>query len=133
MAAPETLSPDLAASVRGLRAFVPSRDYEASKRFYRDLGFEVVFEGADVTAMRIGDAAFLLQNFYQPQLAGNFVMELSVRDVAAWWAHIEALDLPAGHGVKPPLAPKVMPWGPTVAFVFDPCGVLWHVSQPKSA
>ena len=125
-------APELAATVRGLRAFMPAKDYEASRRFYRDLGFEVVSETPELTSLRLGEAAFLLQNFYRPGFAENFVMQLSVSDLDAWWARIEALDLPGRHGVKPPLAPKLMPWGLTVAFVFDPSGVLWHFAQAAS-
>jgi hypothetical protein len=40
-----------------------------------------------------------------------------------------ALDLPGRFGVQAPKAPVMQPWGLRVAYVFDPCGVLWHVAE----
>ena len=58
-------------------------------------------------------------------------MQLMVDDLDAWWAHIEALDLPGRFGVRPPTAPAMQPWGLRVAYVFDPAGVLWHIAQRR--
>jgi hypothetical protein len=33
-------------------------------------------------------------------------------------------------GVKAPAPPRAEPWGLTIAYVFDPSGVLWHFAQP---
>jgi hypothetical protein len=49
--------------------------------------------------------------------------------IDAWWEHIRSLDLPARFGVAAPRAPAMQPWGIGEAYVVDPCGVLWHVSQ----
>jgi uncharacterized glyoxalase superfamily protein PhnB len=54
-----------------------------------------------------------------------------VDDLDAWWAHIEALDLPARFDVKPPKPPAAQPWGLRVAYLFDPAGVLWHIAQRR--
>jgi uncharacterized glyoxalase superfamily protein PhnB len=59
------------------------------------------------------------------------MMQLMVDDLDAWWAHIERLDLPAKFDVQPPRAPALQPWGLTVAYLFDPGGVLWHVAQRR--
>ena len=79
----------------------------------------------------VGASAFILQRYYQKDWAGNFMMQLMVDDLDAWWVHIEALDLPGAFGVKPPRPPALQPWGLRVAYVFDPCGVLWHVAQRR--
>jgi catechol 2,3-dioxygenase-like lactoylglutathione lyase family enzyme len=119
----------LSDTVQSLRPFLPSKDFQASKRFYQDLGFELRHDGADLAVLGFGDSAFLLQDFYAEELAKNFVVQLTVSDVAAWWRMIERLDLPARHGVRPPKAPQVMPWGASVLFLFDPAGVLWHITE----
>lgn len=128
-----TTTQALAGTIQSLRPFVPAKDFAASKRFYQDLGFELRHDGADLAVLGLGDSAFLLQNFYAEALAKNFVVQLAVSDVAAWWRTIEPLDLAARHGVKAPIAPKVMPWGATVLFLFDPAGVLWHITEFPAA
>ena len=61
-----------------IKAFVPARDFALSKQFYQDLGFELAWPGDDLAYLRHGDSAFLLQNFYNEEHAGNFMMHLLV-------------------------------------------------------
>ena len=82
-----------------VKAFVPSRDFALSKQFYQDLGFELAWSSDDLAYLRRGTSSFLLQNFYNKEHAGNFMMHLLVEDVDAWWGHV------------------------------DPTGVLWRVGQ----
>jgi len=113
-----------------LRPFVPGgKDFAQSKRFYMELGFRLTFEAEDVAGFACDGGGFLLQNHYDAGWAGNFMMQLLVEDLHAWWTHIQALDLPGGYGVPAPKPPKLMPWGLTVAFVIGPCGELWHFVQ----
>ncbi len=112
------------------RAFLPAQDFDVSKDFYKALGFELLLD-SDVAIFRVGAGAFILQRYYQKDWAENCMMQLMVDDLDAWWTHIEALDLPGAFGVKPPRAPAMQPWGLRVAYVFDPCGVLWHVAQRR--
>ena len=59
------------------------------------------------------------------------MMQLMVDDLDAWWAHIQSLDLAGRFGVHSPRPPEIQSWGLRVAYVFDPCGVLWHVAQRR--
>jgi len=110
------------------RPFIPAKDFAVSRAFYEALGFTKLLEG-EVAIFGIGGTSFILQNYYQKDWAQNFMMQLMVDDLDAWWAHIAALDLPARFGVAAPTSPKLQPWGLTVAYVVDPSGVLWHVAQ----
>ena len=112
------------------RPFVPAKDFAVSKAFYEALGFPKLLDG-DVAIFGVGASAFVLQNFYQEDWAANFMMQLMVDDLDAWWAHIEALDLPGKFGVQPPRPPAVQPWGLRIAYVVDPCGVLWHFAERR--
>ena len=114
---------------KALRAFVPAKDFAASKRFYQDLGFELVGDSGQTVALALGDTSFLLQDFYRPGFAENFMMQMVVTDIEDWWRRIEALDMAARHDVKPPLAPQQMPWNARVIFLTDPSGVLWHITE----
>jgi catechol 2,3-dioxygenase-like lactoylglutathione lyase family enzyme len=112
------------------RPFMPARDFDLSKRFYEALGFEKILDSG-VAIFEIGSSGFILQNYYQEDLAGNFMMQLMVDDLDAWWSHITALDLPANFGVPAPKPPAMQPWGLRIAYVVDPSGVLWHVAQRR--
>lgn len=112
------------------RPFLPAKDFGVSKAFYQALGFETLLDG-EVAIFGVGAGAFILQRGYQQDWAENCMMQLMVDDLDAWWAHIRALDLPGRFGAAPPKPPAMQPWGLRVAYVYDPCGVLWHVSQRR--
>ncbi len=111
-----------------VRAFVPAKDFETSKAFYEALGFTKMLD-ADVAIFVIGTSAFILHNFYQKDFADNFMMQLVVDDLDAWWQHIESLNLAERFGVPAPKAPSLQPWGLVVAWLIDPSGVCWHIAQ----
>lgn len=110
------------------RPFVPATDFDLSKRFYVKLGFEKVLDRDDVAVFRIGASGFILTPFDR---AENFMMQLMVDDLDAWWARIETLDLKSEFGVTAPRPPEMQPWGLRIAYVVDPSGVLWHVAQRR--
>ena len=110
------------------RPFLPAQDFALSKSFYEKLGFTKLLDG-DVAIFGIGATSFILQNHYEENC--NFMMQLMVDDLDAWWKHIESLDLAGAFGVGPPRPPALQPWGLRVAYVFDPSGVLWHVAQRR--
>lgn len=113
-----------------VRPFVPAMDLDLSKRFWEALGFEKVLDG-EVAIFNAGSGGFILQRYYQKDWAENFVVQLMVDDLDEWWAHIVGLDLPAKFGVQPPKPPAMQPWGLRTAYVYDPCGVLWHVAERR--
>jgi uncharacterized glyoxalase superfamily protein PhnB len=113
-----------------IRPFVPAKDFDRSKQFYETLGFDKVLDG-EVAIFNAGSGGFILQRHYQREWAENSMLQLMVDDLDAWWAHIEALDLPSKFGVQPPKPPAMQPWGLRIAYVYDPCGVLWHVAQRR--
>lgn len=117
-----------------VRAFLPTRDFEASRSFYEALGFEKVLDGDEVAIFNAGSGGFLLTRRFVQEWAENCMMQLMVDDLDAWWAHIEGLDLVARFGLDwPPRPPAMQPWGLRVAFLTDPAGVLWHVAQRRES
>lgn len=113
------------------RPFLPTRDFDLSKRFYEALGFVKILDGDDVAIFKVGSSSFILQRRYQEEWAANCMMQLMVDDVDAWWAHIAQLELPTRFGVRPPKPPAVQPWGLRVLYLTDPTGVLWHIAQRR--
>jgi len=113
-----------------VRPFLPAKDFNLSKRFYEELGFTKVLDG-DVAIFRMGATGFILQNYFQKDSSGNYMMQLMVDDLDAWWSRIASLDLPAKFGVPAPKPPALQPWGLRIAYITDPSGVLWHVAQRR--
>ena len=114
------------------RPFLPAKDLGLSKRFYEALGFTKLLDSEEVAIFRIGPSSFVLQKHFQKEWAENFMMQLMVDDLDAWWTHISSLDLPTTFGVPAPKAPALQPWGLRIAYVVDPSGVLWHVAQRRT-
>lgn len=122
------------ARVTDLNAFVPSKDFEVSKRFYTDLGFALLWGNEGIAQFQIGSFRFLLQaNFYVPEHANNFMMSLMVEDADEWWRHIESAKLKEKYNLYMAQPPAMQPWGIRVLYLSDPTGVLWHITDRKSA
>ncbi len=113
-----------------VRPFLPTKDFETSKRFYEALGFEKTLD-SEVAIFKAGNGGFILQRHFHVDWAGNCMMQMVVDDLDAWWSHIESLDLPKCFGVSAPKPPAMQPWGLRIAYVVDPAGVLWHVAQRR--
>ena len=113
------------------RPFLPAKNFELSKSFYDALGFTKTLDGDDVAIYQIGTGGFLLQKFYVKDCAENFMMQLMVDDLDAWWAHVQSLDLKTKFGISMLRAPALQPWGLRVGYMSDPSGVLWHVAQRR--
>lgn len=111
-----------------IKAFVPARDFELSKRFYRELGFTLASDGDGVAYFHHGEASFLLQDFYDEGLARNLMMHLLVEDVDAWHRHAQEADLAGKYGVKL-TEPQQQPWRMRDFALIDPSGVLWRIGQ----
>jgi len=112
------------------RPFLPTKDFDLSKRFYLALGFEQVLDG-EVAIFNTGSGGFILQRYYQKDWAENTMIQLMVDNLDEWWSHIAGLDLSGKFGVPAPKAPAMQPWGLRIAYVVDPCGVLWHIAQRR--
>ena len=111
-----------------VKAYVPARDFALSKQFYVDLGFTIVWSSDALAYVRHGDASFLLQNFYVPEHADNFMMHLLVEDVEAWWRHVRTRDLQSKYQIMAE-PPEDRSWGLRDFVITDPTGVLWRIGQ----
>ena len=111
-----------------IKAYVPARDFELSKRFYEDLGFTLAWSYDDLAYLHAGMSSFLLQRFYVKEHADNFMMHMLVEDVDAWWAHVAQVDLAARYKVRAE-PPDDRPWGIRDFILNDPSAVLWRIGQ----
>jgi len=115
-----------------LKAFVPARDFELSRRFYHDLGFHENWGNDQACEFELEGYRFILQNFYVKDHAGNFMMSLMVANADQWWEFIESTGLAKKYDLSLAQPPALQPWGLRVLYLSDPTGVLWHIAdRPK--
>jgi hypothetical protein len=109
-----------------MKAFVPARDFAQSKAFYAQLGFNIPWASDDLAYVHYGDTSFLLQAFYVPEHADNFMMHLLVENVDDWHTHVLASGVVEAFGVRVD-EPRDRPWRIRDFPLFDPSGVLWRI------
>ena len=108
--------------------FVPSQDLGASTQFYEALGFATRHADHSIVIMDYDGATIFIQPYWVKDWAHNWMAQLRVADLDAWWARaIAAVADRFEPGVMKP--PAMQPWGLRVAFLSDPAGVLWHVTE----
>jgi catechol 2,3-dioxygenase-like lactoylglutathione lyase family enzyme len=111
-----------------IRPFIGAKDYELSRNFYRDLGFQESVLSHDMSLFKTDQIGFYLQNAYIQDWIDNSMIFLEVDDVDRYWKELLALDLTTKYeGVK--LTPvRKYDWG-RECFMHDPSGILWHFGQ----
>jgi hypothetical protein len=114
--------------VTEVKAFVPARDFELSKQFYRDLGFTMASEGGGVAYFHHGHASFRLQDFCVEDHITNFMMHLLVENVDDWHHKISEAGLAEKYKVE--VGPvELQPWRMRDFTLLDPSGVLWRIAE----
>jgi hypothetical protein len=117
-----------------LKAHLPSKDFDTSKRFYQDIGFTLCWSSGGLALLHYGPhgvhglPAILLQNFYVKELAENLQMHLLVKDVDEWWKHIQATRIAQQYGVEIG-TPEDRAWKMRDFTLVDPSGVCWRIAQ----
>lgn len=113
---------------KSIRPFIGAKNYELSRSFYRDLGFEETVLTGNMSVFKTGSIAFYLQNGYVKDWVDNTMIFLEVDDVARFWGELLALDLPAKYEHVRLTPIRVNDWG-RECFVHDPSGILWHFGE----
>ncbi|MBP3965568.1 MULTISPECIES: hypothetical protein [Paenibacillus] len=113
-----------------LRPFVPSgADYELAQRFFKELGFECILSVQDISIFRLSEQEFILQNYSNQSFQDNYMMDLIVDDLDAWWTHIQAIMESGQFPTIRAKEPTVFPWGRRELHLIDPAGVCWHLAE----
>lgn len=110
---------------RSIRPFIGSKDFNQSRSFYRDLGFEESVIDQNMSVFYWGNLSFYLQNYYAKDWVDNTMVFMEVEDVAAFWEYLKGLGLEARYPGVRLVPPRILDWG-SECFVHDPAGVLWH-------
>ena len=120
----------LTLKITEIKAFVPSKDFELSKQFYKDLGFTMASEGGGIAYFHFGHVSFLLQDYCAESFAENFMMHILVEDVCSWWNHFQKSGVLTKYGVRVTEL-EDQPWRMRdfCLCLYDPSGVLWRIGQ----
>ena len=79
--------------VRSIRPFIGAKNFEISRSFYRDLGFEEVILGHNMSLFKTKDLGFYLQDAYVKDWIDNSMIFLEVDDVNRYWNELSTLNL----------------------------------------
>ena len=111
-----------------IRPFIGAKNFDISRSFYRDLGFEEVVLGSDMCLFKSGKLGFYLQNSYVQDWVDNTMVFMEVENVQDIYNRLLQLDLTSKYeGAR--LTPiRVEDWG-RECFLHDPSGILWHFGE----
>jgi catechol 2,3-dioxygenase-like lactoylglutathione lyase family enzyme len=115
---------------KAIRPFIGAKDYELSRSFYRDLGFEEVVLSQNMSLFKSNHIGFYLQKAYVKDWVDNSMIFVEVDDVESYWQHLLSLNLTAKYPAVRLTPIKFDTWGDE-CFVHDPSGILWHFGQFK--
>jgi len=114
--------------VKSLLPFLGALDFETSRSFYRDLGFEEDVLDDKLSAFKLGPISFYLQNAYVKDWIENTMVFVEVEDVNEFWVQLSATNITQKYK-KSRLTPiKKLDWG-SECFMHDPSGILWHFGE----
>lgn len=115
---------------KSIRPFIGSKDFEISRNFYIDLGFEEHILGPDFSVFHSGKLSFYLQASYVKDWVENTMVFMEVDDVERFYKDLIALDLPSKYKAVKVVPIRYLDWG-SECFVHDPSGILWHFGTFK--
>ncbi|HVM90132.1 MAG TPA: hypothetical protein VMT76_18230 [Puia sp.] len=108
-----------------LEPFVPSgKNFEASKQFFTELGFEIKWDAGNYVGFEKDGQKFVLQNYYQPGFAENFMLSVKIENAETFWKYVTDKKLPEKFGIRIS-KPIKQPYGIEVNII-DVAGVCWH-------
>lgn len=120
-------------SAKSIRAFIGCRNYDLSRAFYRDLGFEEIITSENMSYFRVGAFGFYLQDAYVKDWVDNSMVFLEVDHLEDHLKAVKALGLTEKY--KNVRLSQIVhnDWG-SEFFLHDPSGILWHFGtfNPKT-
>ena len=116
-------------SAKSIRAFIGAENFEESRQFYKDLGFEESVISKDMSLFKVSDKlGFYLQDAYVRDWVDNTMIFLEVEDVDRYWSELQDLALEKKYkNVK--LTPVRNDYWGRECFMHDPSGILWHFGE----
>jgi hypothetical protein len=79
---------------KSIRPFIGAKNFEISRSFYRDLGFEETVLESNFSVFKTGEIAFYLQDYYDKNWIENTMIFLEVDNVEYYYSKLLTLNLP---------------------------------------
>ena len=117
-------------NLASIRTFVGAKDFNISRTFYLDWGFEELKTDAKMSYFYANGFGFYLQDYYVKDWIDNSMLFLEVNNLNDYWQHLESLELPNKYENVRLVPIKSFDWG-SEGFIYDPSGVLWHIGEFK--
>lgn len=113
---------------KSIRPFIGAKNFELSRSFYRDLGFQETILTEDLSVFKSDGIAFYVQDAYVEDWVNNSMIFLEVDNVERFWNELLALDLTSKYASVRLVPIREMHWGKE-CFLHDPSGILWHFGE----
>ena len=113
---------------KSIRPFIGAKNFDLSRNFYRDLGFQESIITHDMSYFKTEAIGFYLQDAYVKDWIDNSMIFLEVDDVARYWKELLALDLTSKYNGVRLTSIREENWG-RECFLHDPSGILWHFGE----
>ncbi len=115
-----------------IRTFIGAMNYEESRTFYKEMGFEEVVLSDNMCLFKVNEQlGFYLQDYYVKKWCNNSMVFLEVEDIDKCYAELESKGLHNKYKYVRLHPIKEFDWG-RECFMHDPSGVLWHFGQFNS-
>ncbi|MES2431002.1 MAG: glyoxalase [Bacteroidota bacterium] len=111
-----------------IRPFIGAKEFDISRSFYRDLGFNETVLSPNMSVFKTQQLAFYLQNAYVKDWVDNTMVFIEVENVEEYWEELSSLDLSAKYEKVKLVPVKKLDWGKE-CFLHDPSGILWHFGE----
>ena len=113
-----------------IRPFIGSKNFEISRSFYRDLGFEETELFPNMSVFKADGLAFYLQDAYVRDWIDNTMVFMEVDNADRYYRELLALNLPEKYEGVRVVATRTYDLG-AECFLHDPSGILWHFGEFK--
>ena len=111
-----------------IRPFIGAKNFERSRDFYTDLGFNETIISPSLSLFKWGELGFYLQKAYVKEWVDNTMLFFQVENVKEVWDEITDLKLTDKYPEVRIVPIRVENWGKD-CFLHDPSGILWHFGE----
>lgn len=111
-----------------IRPFIGAKNFDLSRNFYRDLGFQETILAPNMCLFKSGELAFYLQDAYVQEWIENTMIFIEVENADKFYDELIALNLASKYKDVRLIPIRVEHWGKE-CFLHDPSGILWHFGE----
>lgn len=114
---------------KSIRTFIGAKNYQESKTFYKELGFEEVVISDNMCLFKVNEnLGFYLQDYYVKKWCNNSMVFVEVDNVDLCLNELISQGLQDKYKYVRFTEIKEFEWGREF-FMHDPSGILWHFGQ----